>query len=221
MSATTTETLSECACGCGELVTGKYKRGHWARAAKNGRGLLPGPDATDEELGEWVDVPDMDDAPEPPADDAADGPEGEPETRRETIPPRLGSRGAGKPSRAAQGRAGAPKRVTAATERDINAKIRMFTFPLAKVAKNRDPWCGGVFEQQEPDIAAALTAIVCQSPDLVNFFTGAGGRYMVYFELFMACLPVGVAVYGHHWSPKRPPEDGTLPPQFDARQYAA
>ena len=91
-------------------------------------------------------------------------------------------------------------RITAAQKRDIRAKVEFILTPSAAMIGNVDPFCGPVFVQQAPEIAQALTDIICDSPDLVRWFTGAGsaGGYMKYLTLVMACLPVGTVVFAHH-----------------------
>jgi len=199
---TTTETQPNatlCACGCGGVLPASnqsgYKRGHKLRDAYGKLTALPGPgddldDAEalpDELLAELEDAPDWLNVD--PGQPDRGGPD---EIIPDPPPARL--RSAGAPTRKAKG-----PRVTVSLRKDVEAKIRMVTIPLGGVVlQPRDPVCGGVFVEQEPAIAAALANVVCDSPDLLNFFTGPGGRYMKYFELFMACLPVGMAVVGHH-----------------------
>jgi hypothetical protein len=67
-----------------------------------------------------------------------------------------------------------------------------------QVWKARDPLCGGVFVTQRPEIADALTDIVCDSADLVDFFTGTGGAFMKYLKLGAALWPVAEVVMAHH-----------------------
>jgi hypothetical protein len=62
----------------------------------------------------------------------------------------------------------------------------------------RDSMCGPVFVEQEPQISAALAEIVCDSPDLLNWFTGPAGGYMKYFNLIMALWPVLLVLWMHH-----------------------
>jgi hypothetical protein len=113
-------------------------------------------------------------------------------------------------------------RVTAAEKRDIRAKVEFILAPSAVMIGNVDPFCGPVFTRQAPEIAQALTDIICDSPDLVRWFTGAGsaGGYMKYLTLVMACLPVGTVVFAHHvtHSIGEPPPD-TVPEDWS--QYNA
>lgn len=221
-----TDTITEpnatlCACGCGGTLSASnksgYKRGHYL---KNGNGkltVLPSPDEdldAGEALPDGAELADYEDFPE-----WLNGPQSEPEPEPEQIrddppPARL---------RAADGRARTTKRtrVTVGVQKDVQAKIRMVLVPLGTmVLAPRDPICGGTFVQQEPEISEALAEIICDSPDLLNWFTGPAGGYMKYFKLFMACLPVGMAVVGHHMAHSiQIPADPNQPQQQP--QYAA
>jgi len=202
MTTTTDVELHPCQCGCGELVPGKWKRGHWARAQKANKDLrvLPDPGADlgpedDEDLPpelvaeldelDWLDTPvqanrygidggEPDEAPEDPAPSRLRGPRSTPGPRR------------------------ARTRVTATVQRDVQAKIRMVLVPAGRVWAMRDQMCGPVFVEQEPDISEALAEIVCDSPDLLNWFTGPAGGYMKYFKLIMAVQPVLLVLWMHH-----------------------
>lgn len=99
---------------------------------------------------------------------------------------------AGKPPR------GKPPRITATIRTDINAKISMPLEIFGHIWGSRDPYCGGTFIKQRPQIADALTDIVCQSADLVQFFTGTGGGFMLYLQLGAALWPVVEVGFAHH-----------------------
>ena len=58
--------------------------------------------------------------------------------------------------------------------------------------------CGGRFLDQRDPIVDALTDIVCDSADLVAFFTGPGGAFMKYLNLGAAVWPVAEMVAAHH-----------------------
>src|SRR5271166_1121149 len=78
--ATPATALKPCAGGCGEMVRGTWKRGHKARFDSHGScagpGLLPGPDAGDDDLDAWEDLgivgPPVRAVPEPPDADEFD-----------------------------------------------------------------------------------------------------------------------------------------------------
>lgn len=89
-------------------------------------------------------------------------------------------------------------RVTAGVRGDIDAKIRFALQVPGAIWQARDPLCGGTFVQQIPDTAEAFTDIVCDSADLVAFFTGPGGNFMKVLKLGAALMPVVQVVAAHH-----------------------
>lgn len=107
-----------------------------------------------------------------------------------------------------EGSADAPKKVTAAVKKDIRAKLA-FGLALAPTPLYRlDQVCVEAFVSCIPDrtaesgepvlgLASALTEIICDSPELVKFFS-AGGRYMKLLQLMMALQPFGQVLMQHH-----------------------
>lgn len=89
-------------------------------------------------------------------------------------------------------------RVTAGIRADINAKISMPLEIFGQIWKARDPLCGGTFVQQRPEIAESFTDIVCDSADLVAFFTGPAGKFMKYLNVGAALWPVIEIGAAHH-----------------------
>lgn len=184
-------------------VTERYYEAFPSRRPPGSVALLPGPD---EDLDAYDDLgllePESD--PEPPQEPRRYQavPE-EPETLSADPGPAHGSKawqkfakehplGSGPKGRAA------PKRVTATVRTDISSKISLVLEIPGRVWQARDPVCGSVFIEQRPAIADALTEIVCGSPDLVAWFTGQGGQFMLWFNLVMAVWPVGTMVMAHH-----------------------
>jgi hypothetical protein len=237
--------MTPCACGCGELTSGTWKRGHWARGeggydpAEHGPAetLLPGPD--DEiDLGDLnPDGADEIDGPSPAemewlarhggeaARAAANRPTAAPGPRpvadeQEEIPadpapgpvsePR-GARGAKRP---------AAVRVTATTRKDIEGKLGLMLEIPGRVWQARDPYCGGAFVGSIPEIRPALLELVCQSPDLIAWFTGVGGGFMLWLNLITACQPVLYTVWAHHVAHAIDDQEQAQP-GVDAGQYAA
>lgn len=184
-----------CACGCAQPVAtpgAKWKRGHFHRGEAPTR-LRPLPDTEDEamaELDEEIDLGEPPELPGQPWDGNGGGPEDFGEIPPDALPADLGDSGK-------QRRRGAP-RVTATIRKDINAKISLGLELPGRIWQARDPWCGGAFIHQRPAIADALTDIVCDSADLVDWFTGPAGGFMKYLKLAAALQPVAVVVYGHH-----------------------
>jgi hypothetical protein len=107
--------------------------------------------------------------------------------------PGLGERMAG----AVKGPAAGQKKVSAAVKRDVQAKLAMMSKMATGLWKARDPLCGQVAEEAIPDVSEALADILCDSPDIVAWFT-SGGNYMKWLNLLMALQPVLGAVAAHH-----------------------
>ena len=213
--------MNLCACGCGELVAGTWKRGHHARGvggfdpARHGGGplLLPGPE---DDPGGWPEeaLPDgPPDAGWPPWDDGTAG-EAIPEEPPLAGPPGKVPRGKGGKSKAP------PKLSGVALRRDIHAKIRVITVPAAHVYQLRDPVCGGVAVQIEPGVSESLADIVLDSPDLIAWFTGPAGGFMKYFDLLSKLAPLGGVIWAHHIAHTISAEE-SVNGQAPARQYAA
>lgn len=200
-------------------MNAKWARGHSARGEGGFAGdrpaparvrPLPGPDDPlwDEpdgtvDLGELVpeDEPDsLDDAPvPPPAEQPADaGPARPPSPDPPPAHSRRQWRKEPKAPKGTGGPKGRPPRVAPATVRDIDAKIRFALQVPGTIWQARDPLCGGTFCEQIPDTAEAFTDIVCDSPDLIAFFTGPGGNFMKVLKLGAALMPVVSVVAAHH-----------------------
>jgi hypothetical protein len=184
--------------------------------------LLPGPD---DDLDAWEDLgvigPDSD--PEPP--DAGLGAEMPPDEREGvSVDPepaharRDWRRGGGQ--KTSGGPRAKPTRVTAGVRGDINAKISFALEIPGRIWQARDPACGGTFVEQRPQISDALTEIVCQSPDLIAWFAGSGGQFMLWMNLAAACWPVATVIMAHHvyHTLEELPADAQQP---DYGQYAA
>ena len=216
-----------CACGCGESVgAGRtWKRGHASRG-RGGYVALPGPDDPDDsdevmdlDDGEWGnDWPEDGLPPKQEAvTDTGPGPEQmqwmtAPDDLPDDPPPaKLTSIPGGKK----RGR-----KPTAGVKTEINAKVGLMLEIPARVWEARDPVCGGTFVAQRPAISSALTELILQSPDLVEWFMGAGGGFMLWLNLAAALGPVLTAIWAHHIVHQAEEIDATQPP-FPAGQYAA
>jgi hypothetical protein len=202
-----------CLCECGGITrgVGGYKRGHHVRGPGGGRpeggpgapagAGLPGPE--DPVWDQMADIIDIDgstrrddaaspaSAPTPPAGDLPPAPPDEPplHATRAWRDRRSSGKGRG---------AARPPRITSAVRGDIDAKISFALEIPGRLWQARDPVCGTVFVEQRPDISAALTDIVCQSADLVAWFTGPGGNFMMVLNLMAACWPVITMAMAHH-----------------------
>ncbi len=217
-----------CACGCGEPVTAgkRWRRGHASRGEGGGPVPLPPPGdpAWSEDVG-IIDIEDTGPSPtresslsagpvEPPSSPHQAGPAPAPPADE---PPAHARRDwHAKAPKAAKGKA---PRLTAGIRSDIDAKISFALEIPGRVWAARDPVCGTVFVDQRPEISRALTEIVCRSPQLVEWFTGTGGGFIMFLDLGAALLPVLQAVMAHHvYHSAELPEGGQQP---DMARYAA
>ena len=205
------ESGESCLCGCGQPVAAgrEWKRGHAARGEGGFRAPggpagpgLPGPeDPVWDRMADIIDI----DGPSPRARDDAAPPAGPPTVPAGDLPPAppdeppLHATREWRDRRPGKARAAArPPRITNAVRGDIDAKISFALEIPGRLWQARDPVCGTVFVEQRPDISAALTDIVCQSADLVAWFTGPGGNFMMVLNLMAACWPVVTMAMAHH-----------------------
>jgi hypothetical protein len=206
--------LNTCLCGCGELTSGQWRRGHHSRGEDGydqarhgapGTPLPPPPPGGDGDLDDDGLIPVID--PPVPADPAGahTGPllssvpddyrgrhaDEDPAAGLPADPPPAAPRDIPAPR-------GKHARVNAGVRRDIEAKVGILLEVPARVWEARDPWCGGTFVAQLPATRAAFTDLVCESPDMVAWFTGVGGGFMKLLNLLVALQPVGTMMYAHH-----------------------
>jgi hypothetical protein len=139
-------------------------------------------------------------------------------------PPAHARRGWRNPPRAPSSPSSGGKRttrVTASIRQDITAKIALPLEIGGRIWQARDPLCGGTFVDCRPDIAEAVADIVCDSADLVAFFTGPGGAFMKYLNLGAALWPVAEMVAAHHVYHTVELAEGEAGPVQQHGQYAA
>jgi hypothetical protein len=87
--------------------------------------------------------------------------------------------------------------VTVALTREIQGNLALFlTLPAAGLAAV-DPACGGAVADNIDNIVIKATPLICQSPTAVKFLT-EGGKWMLWFGLGAAVLPVAKTAYAHH-----------------------
>ena len=208
--------INTCACGCGTEIgpDSQWARGHFHRGrAENRVQPIPGPEDEIDLDG----ILDMGEVPDPGAGTGAGKRPGGDFPPWDDLPPDEPPIDLGKPKdRPPRGKA--PK-VAAGLRRDIDAKITIQLMIGGKIWVARDPICGGVFVAQVPPTADALTDIVCQSSDLVEWFTSTGGGFMLYLNLGAALLPVVQVVGAHHVFHTIGPAPEQAQP--DMAQYAA
>jgi hypothetical protein len=149
------------------------------------------------------DRPVLDDLDESPGSDAVEELQADP-------PPKRGESAGGRVPRAPRKSA----RVTLAVKKDVKAKVQMLLLPGAAVYQARDPLCGGAFAEAVPDVADAMVDIICDSPDLLNWFIGGTGCYMKYFGLVTALMPWATVAFAHHVTHAitlEPPDEQAVP----------
>ena len=111
--------------------------------------------------------------------------------------------------------------MTVTVKRDIEAKLGMMLMVPGRVWAARDPICGRAFVQAEPEIRSAAVELICQSPDLIEFFMGAGGGFMLWLNLLVACQPVVMTIWMHHIAHSLQVADDGQVYQVDPKAYAA
>ena len=197
----------------------KYYRAHEHERPAGSVRLLPGPE---DDVDSWEDMgvigPESDGEPFEPFRDERVPPEPPEAVSVDPEPAHARKewrRGGGQQRAKAK-----PTRVTAGIRGDINAKISFALEIPGRIWQARDPACGGTFVEQRPQISDALTEIVCQSPDLIAWFSGSGGQFMLWLNLAAACWPVATVVMAHHvyHTLEEGPVDAQQP---DYGQYAA
>lgn len=120
-----------------------------------------------------------------------------------------GRRGTARPRKTARSEKTPPadKPVTATIRKDIRGKVAMFLTMFGAGWSARDEHCGqalldAIGDQTtpagvSPGIATALTDILCDSPDIVAWFT-TGGSYMKWLTLATTLEPVLSTLFRHH-----------------------
>ena len=168
----------ECACGCGERLprgsTRKFKRGHRETGASFPNDGLDAAGEHPITNGGWGDDPFT-------LDDAAALTENDPEPLDVTRDADTQK----------------PIRITRAVKKDIEGKLAWMLSMSGALWSVQDPFCGTVMLDHTPNIAAKLTPILCQSPDVVKWFRKSSNAAL-YVDLIIALTPVLQAIYAHH-----------------------
>ena len=206
-----------CACGCGTLVAGTWARGHASRGrARPAVDPLPAPEIEDEleDVGELEPEAALGPAVPPPGPGSPPGDRPAPaavdprprvrdrlraaagllaaageDDREPVLPPDPEPAHLGPGPADSSPRRGRPGRVTVVMRKDIEAKAGLMLEIPGRVWAVRDPYCGAAFVQQLPAIRAAVVDLICQSPDLVEWFCGTGGGFILWLNLAAACQP--------------------------------
>lgn len=113
--------------------------------------------------------------------------------------------------------------VTKAVARDIQGKVAFLLSMPASMLQPIDPVCFPVLLEQTPEISAKLTPIICQSPDMVKFFTKGAG-FILWLNLAVSVWPVVQVVIAHHLSKRQETDANGNPiphPVHDYSKYTA
>jgi hypothetical protein len=160
-----------CACGCGEYLpegsTREYKRGHKNRISEA---------ASDGFAEAAIDEPftplTIDQAAELTPDDPE--PKDAPEHKVKQV-----------------------IKVTAGVRRDIEGKLAFALGLSGQMFVMVDPVCGSAFLDNADNVAKKLTPIMCQSPEVVRWFTRSG-TFILWIDLMVALWPVLTVIFAHH-----------------------
>ncbi len=105
--------------------------------------------------------------------------------------------------------------------KDIEGKVTFLLGMSSAMLASADPICVTVFQRNIPDISKAIVPLICQSPDMVTFFTKKGG-FLLWINLGAACWPVIQTIIAHHLTKKLEidPATGRIQ-ERDVNQYRA
>jgi hypothetical protein len=88
-------------------------------------------------------------------------------------------------------------KITKAVQADITGKLAFWLSIPAEPWLRVDPYCGGAYASQVDEIALKMAPLVCQSPDLVRWFSKSS-TFIMWTELGIAVRPVAEAIIAHH-----------------------
>jgi hypothetical protein len=90
-----------------------------------------------------------------------------------------------------------PIKITKAVQADITGKLAFWLSIPAEPWLRVDPYCGGAYAGQVDEIALKMAPLICQSPDLVRWFSKST-TFIMWTELGIAVRPVVEAIIAHH-----------------------
>ena len=90
-----------------------------------------------------------------------------------------------------------PVKVTRAVQADIEGKLAFWLSIPAEPWLRIDPYCGQAYADNVDQIALKMAPLVCQSPDLVRWFSKSS-TFIMWTELGIAVRPVVEAIIAHH-----------------------
>lgn len=109
-------------------------------------------------------------------------------------------------------------RITKAVKKDIEGKVAFLLGISGSMWSVTDPYCAQALMTQAPVIAEKLTPIICQSPDIVRWFSKSG-NFTLYLDLMIAVFPVVSAIFAHHIAKGKAQERDHQEPPLDSGLY--
>jgi len=88
-------------------------------------------------------------------------------------------------------------KVTAAVRRDVEGKLAFAIGLTGQLIMMADPICGQAYLENGDNIARKLTPLMCQSPEVVRWFTKSG-TFILWVDFMVALWPVLTVVFAHH-----------------------
>lgn len=98
------------------------------------------------------------------------------------------------------------RQASAATKKDLQAKIAMMLLPGAALWGNVDEYCGGAFAQVVPQLSEDLANILADNAEVVAWF--ADSDWLKWVKLVSTLQPVGMMIFRHHIAHTVGGEDG-------------
>jgi hypothetical protein len=110
--------------------------------------------------------------------------------------------------------------VTKQVAQDVQGKLAFLLSMPTAMLMPLDPICFGTVQENIPQVTAALVPLICQSPDMVKFFTKGSG-FILWLNLGVAMWPVIQVVIAHHLTKSIGQGENGQPKAKDYSQYAA
>lgn len=110
--------------------------------------------------------------------------------------------------------------VTKQVANDIQGKLAFLLSMPSAMLMPLDPICFGALQDRIPAMSASLTPLICQSPDMVKFFTKESG-FILWLSFLATAWPVIQTVIAHHLTKSITLDDKGNVKKVDHSQYAA
>lgn len=88
-------------------------------------------------------------------------------------------------------------KITATVRKDIEGKVAFMLGMSGQMWAMLDPVCGTAMLDNSDNVARKLTPIICQSPEVVRWFTKSG-TFILWVNLAVALWPVLGVIFAHH-----------------------